>query len=106
MRPINLVSVSIQDTIHRRNFLLKKQCEQWLNAIAISKSFITLRIVDKIESEKLNKQFRNKIGATNILSFQMNENPIKGDLILCSIHQVDEKGVLLNDGIKNEATAS
>ena len=33
--------------------------------------------------EKLNKQFRNKIGATNILSFQMNENPIEGDLILC-----------------------
>lgn len=83
IRPINLVSVSIQDTIHRRNCLLKKQCEQWLNAIAISKSFITLRIVDKIESEKLNKQFRNKIGATNVLSFQMNENPIEGDLILC-----------------------
>jgi len=30
----------------------------------------------------------------------------KGDLILCSIHQVDEKGDLLNDGIKNEATVS
>ena len=83
MRPINLVSVFIQDTIHKRNCLLRKQCEQWLNAIAISKSFITLRIVDKKESEKLNKQFRNKIGATNVLSFQMNENPIEGDLILC-----------------------
>jgi probable rRNA maturation factor len=60
-----------------------------VGALATEPSDITLRIVDKKESKKLNKQFRNKIGATNILSFQMNENPIEGDLVLC--HPVIKK---------------
>lgn len=89
IRHKKIVSISIQDTIHKKKYLTKKQCEKWVGALATEPSDITLRIVDKNESKKLNKQFRNKIGATNILSFQMNANPIEGDLVLC--HPVIKK---------------
>lgn len=50
---------------------------------------ITLRIVDKTESQKLNKNFRKKNKPTNVLSFPPNEipgfkNDFLGDLALCA----------------------
>ena len=65
----NLFSVFIQDTVHKRKKLTKKQCEEWLYLVAKNKSKITLRIVDENESKRLNKQFRNNNKATDILSF-------------------------------------
>jgi probable rRNA maturation factor len=79
----NLFSVFIQDTVHKRKKLTKKQCEKWLCLVAKNKSKITLRIVDENESKRLNKQFRNKDVPTNVLSFLMLEDPIEGDLVLC-----------------------
>ena len=75
----NLFSVCIQDTVHKRKKLTKKQCEKWLCLVAKNKSKITLRIVDENESKRLNKQFRNKDVPTNVLSFLMLEDPIEGD---------------------------
>jgi len=79
----NSFSIFIQDTIHKRKQISKKQCEEWLSFVAKNQSKITLRIVNENESQKLNKQFRNKDAATNILSFLMLDNPIEGDLVLC-----------------------
>ena len=73
----NLFSVFIQDTVHKRKKLTKKQCEKWLCLVAKNKSKITLRIVDENESKRLNKQFRNKDVPTNVLSFLMLEDPIE-----------------------------
>ena len=67
----NLFSVFIQDTVHKRKQLTKKQCEEWLSLVAKNQSKITLRIVSENESQKLNKQFRNKDVPTNVLSFLM-----------------------------------
>ena len=69
----NLFSVFIQDTVHKRKQLTKKQCEEWLGLVAKKQSRITLRIVSENESKKLNKQFRNKDVPTNVLSFLMLE---------------------------------
>ena len=79
----NSFSIFIQDTIHKRKQISKKQCEEWLSFVAKNQSKITLRIVNENESQKLNKQFRNKDAATNILSFLILDNPIEGDLVLC-----------------------
>jgi probable rRNA maturation factor len=54
---------------------------------------IAVRIVDEQESAELNEQFRQKAGATNVLSFPADipadiqsqfEYPILGDLIICA----------------------
>lgn len=79
----NSFSVFVQDTVHNRKQLSKKQCVEWLSLVAKNQSKITLRIVDENESKILNKKFRNKDTSTNILSFLMLEDPIEGDLVLC-----------------------
>jgi probable rRNA maturation factor len=49
---------------------------------------VNIRIVDEIESAELNQTWRNKQGATNVLSFPLDfdENHLKilGDIIICA----------------------
>lgn len=58
---------------------------------------LTLRIVDELESQTLNAQYRGKDKPTNVLSFPFEapagiELPLLGDLIIC--RQVVEKEAL------------
>ena len=84
-------SIFIQDTLHKKKILKLKDCRNWLNSIFLKNSSITIRIVDKKESQSLNYTYRNIKKPTNVLSFLISENPLIGDIILC--HPV----------IKNEA---
>lgn len=49
---------------------------------------ITVRMVDEAESAELNKRYRGKRGATNVLSFTYNAAPgkagVAGDLVICA----------------------
>lgn len=51
---------------------------------------ICIRIVDKTESAALNTQYRQKMGPTNVLSFnsglppEMTANILLGDLVICA----------------------
>ena len=45
---------------------------------------LTIVFLNKEEAKKLNKQFRNKSYATDILSFESNDPESFGELILCS----------------------
>ena len=49
---------------------------------------ITVRLVDEAESADLNKRYRGKRGATNVLSFTYDLTPGKaglaGDLVICA----------------------
>jgi probable rRNA maturation factor len=50
---------------------------------------LTIRIVDEIESQSLNKQYRNKEKPTNVLSFPFEAPPqidlnLLGDLVICA----------------------
>ena len=50
---------------------------------------IVIRIVDELESASLNKQYRQKTGPTNILSFPVDvpdeiELSLLGDLVICA----------------------
>lgn len=55
----------------------------------------TIRVVDRAESAELNEQYRNKQGATNVLSFPF-EAPIEididllGDLVICAPLVIEE----------------
>jgi probable rRNA maturation factor len=69
-----------------------EQIEQWVNTALQDypqDSEIVVRIVDEGESAQLNKQYRHKEGATNILSFPA-ELPdeiglnLLGDLVVCA----------------------
>ena len=77
------ISLKVQDTISSTKKIKAKDCKLWLSEIVTKQSFITVRLVSKKESAKLNKQYRNINKPTNVLSFLIDDNPLKGDLILC-----------------------
>ncbi len=50
---------------------------------------LTIRIVDEAESTRLNSRYRNKDGATNVLSFPFDapagvDVPLLGDIVVCA----------------------
>ena len=50
---------------------------------------LTIRIVDEAESTRLNSRYRNKDGATNVLSFPFDapagvDAPLLGDIVVCA----------------------
>ena len=67
--------------------------QQWLDAVLAQQqrdgSEVTVRIVDEAESQQLNRQYRGKDYATNVLSFPF-EAPadipldLLGDLVICA----------------------
>ncbi|NOZ09766.1 MAG: rRNA maturation RNase YbeY [Gammaproteobacteria bacterium] len=66
---------------------------------------ITLRVVDEAESAELNQRYRDKPGATNVLSFPFDDPPgvatqMLGDLVICAPvveQQAVEQGKSLDD---------
>ncbi|HET6566237.1 MAG TPA: rRNA maturation RNase YbeY [Xanthomonadales bacterium] len=63
----------------------------WLEVTlqALPAAIITIRIVDEAESAELNRQYRQKTGATNVLSFPADlpdevDLPLLGDLVICA----------------------
>ncbi len=70
------------------------QLESWVNAVLVNldEDFeVVIRIVDETESAQLNETYRNKQGATNILSFPFEEPEgvdldlsLLGDLVICA----------------------
>jgi probable rRNA maturation factor len=44
---------------------------------------ISLAFIDKAEMQKINKKFRKKDKPTNVLSFELKEKDIFGEIIIC-----------------------
>jgi probable rRNA maturation factor len=61
----------------------------WLKKIAKQKPFIKIKqelvivFVDKNEMKKLNKQYRGRNYATDVLSFESGEPDVLGELVIC-----------------------
>jgi probable rRNA maturation factor len=58
----------------------------WARAALETQGKITIRVVGAAEGRKLNRSFRNKDYATNVLSFPYSEapDPVQGDIVLCA----------------------
>jgi len=69
----------------------QSQIEMWLQPVlrSLPQAILTIRIVDAAESALLNQQYRQKTGATNVLSFPADlpeevNLPLLGDLVICA----------------------
>jgi probable rRNA maturation factor len=70
----------------------QEQFQYWIDAVLsdnTQNSEIVIRIIDEPEMVKFNKQYRDKKGATNILSFPFDvpdgvESNLLGDLLVCA----------------------
>lgn len=82
--------VTIQYAVPRRGLPSATRLRQWAEAaLGSAPGEVTLRIVGAEEGLALNRQYRGRDYATNVLSFPVPElpdgtRPILGDLVLCA----------------------
>ena len=84
VRPSLSLSLQFADARHRSQ-LPRHQVTRWIRAALESNAEITVRIVDAEEGQALNRDFRAKDYATNVLTFDYAHAPVVvADLVLCA----------------------
>lgn len=80
------LSLSLQqpDGRHRAH-LPRRRVMRWLKAALEGPAEITVRIVDAEEGQALNREYRQRDYATNVLTFDYQHEPmVVADLVLCA----------------------
>ena len=78
------LSLQFADARHRAE-LPRHRVARWLRAALEGPARLTVRIVGEQEGRALNRDFRAKDGATDVLTFDYERTPtIVADLILCA----------------------
>ena len=83
-RPELSLSLQFADASHRAH-LPRHKVARWIRAALGLSAEITVRIVGAEEGQALNRDFRGKDYATNVLTFDYSHAPVvSADLILCA----------------------
>ena len=84
MKPTLQLSLQMPDGRHREH-LPRHKVARWVRAALESPAEIAVRIVDEDEGRALNRDYRGKDYATNVLTFDYAREPVVGaDLVLCA----------------------
>jgi probable rRNA maturation factor len=69
---------------------------RWAKAALADDAAVTVRIVGANEGRRLNREFRGRDYATNVLTFVYDERrPLRGDIVLCApVIQAQARGTL------------
>ena len=87
---LNALQLSLQfarfaDAASHRAALPRHQVARWIRHALDKDAEITVRIVDATEGHALNRDYRHKDYATNVLTFDYAQEPIvSADLVLCA----------------------
>ena len=83
-RPTLQLSLQFADPRHRA-LLPRHRVTRWIRAALQADAQITVRVVDADEGRRLNREFRGRDYATNVLTFDYERQPvIVADLVLCA----------------------
>jgi probable rRNA maturation factor len=75
----------VRDAARHRAALPRHSVARWIRHALQSDAEITVRIVDAEEGQALNRDYRQKDYATNVLTFDYTQEPIvTADLVLCA----------------------
>ena len=86
------LDLSVQYACNRDGVPSRADLRRWLRAAEPGAARVTVRIVDEDEGRELNRDYRGKDYATNVLTFAYGEGedmplpeglPLMGDLVLC-----------------------
>lgn len=91
-KPPRRLDLSVQYACNREGVPSRIDFRRWLRAAEPGAARVTVRIVDEDEGRELNRDYRGKDYATNVLTFAYDEGedmplpdglPLMGDLVLC-----------------------
>jgi probable rRNA maturation factor len=75
----------VKDATRHRAALPRHSVTRWIRHALQSDAEITVRIVDAEEGQALNRDYRQKDYATNVLTFDYTQQPVvTADLVLCA----------------------
>jgi probable rRNA maturation factor len=84
VKPALQLSLQFADKRHRER-LPRHRVARWIRAALELPAQITVRIVDAEEGQALNRDYRCKDHATNVLTFDYQHRPeVVADLVLCA----------------------
>ena len=99
-RPALSLSLQFADARHRA-LLPRHKVQRWLRAALNHPAELTVRIVGDAEGQALNRDFRGKDYATNVLTFDYAQSPVVlADLVLAAgvvEREASELGIALAD---------
>ena len=79
------LSLRVQYAVSTRGLPARAQFRRWARAALEHDAAITLRIVGQVEGLTLNRSFRGKSYATNVLTVVLRDAaPFEGDIALCA----------------------
>ncbi len=77
--------IAVQNATTARNVPTPARIRQWARAALTVDARVTIRIVGRREGRLLNRSYRQKDYATNVLTFVFRDHaPLEGDLALCA----------------------
>ena len=78
------LNLSVQYACNREGLPLRADFVRWARAALVGGGEIAIRLVDADEGQALNREYRGKDYATNVLSFPYESEPVvMGDLVIC-----------------------
>jgi probable rRNA maturation factor len=78
------LSLAVQYAAEGEGIPTRAQVRRWVKAALEQGAEITVRFVDEREGRELNRDYREKDYATNVLSFVYEAEPVQGDLVICA----------------------
>ncbi|MFA6061007.1 MAG: rRNA maturation RNase YbeY [Gallionella sp.] len=81
----NKISLAVQYVSEADSLPTRAQWRRWIKAAFECDVIMTLRIVDEEEGRELNKVYRGRDYATNVLTFVYDDtDPLSGDVVICA----------------------
>ena len=76
--------ISVQRASRAAHIPSDASIRKWARASLARDAKVTLRYVAESEGRRLNREFRGKDYATNVLTFIYSAKPLEGDIVICA----------------------
>ena len=78
------LSLAVQRASRASHIPADRVLRRWARAALAREAEVTLRYVAEAEGRRLNREFRGKDYATNVLTFVYADRPLAGDIVVCA----------------------